>query len=247
MAAFQDASNQKAPDYTYTDKFKNPSEINISDWPDISQMTPNIEGVLCYVNQLTKADDPKCQKYGGDVLGPKFFLKTAGLCKKVKEGGYTDGEEIPKVDRYTYIDNQIKSTIPGLDIKGFGDGKGLMVGMIGDAFKLNPAGLFKAFLEVPEPWCREYTGGTVDNEHNKADETHFVALVDIPEEHQTEEDKKMIKAEQDSHANGEGFTNIEKLKKNFKKVLERDNIPSTYILTVGILFIFILYRIMQKK
>ena len=102
MSAFDEASKTSVPDYTYTDKMKPPGKIGVSDWPSITQMTPNIDGLLGYVKFIVEGGGLTAT-HGEDPLGPRFFLKTAGMCKIAKEGGYEDGEDIPKTERYASV------------------------------------------------------------------------------------------------------------------------------------------------
>ena len=155
------------------------------------------------------------------------------------------------VTRYFYVDNKIKGELPFGD---YGSGmKGLLPGVIEGIFALNPTNLIKGFAEGSEPWCKEIEKDVVkDNGQFIGKETRHVVLTDLDVNDLSESDKKKIQNAADCAGDGktncDSFSNINNLKHGTNnRNVKLSNVPNTYILSVSIFFIFILYKFMIRK
>jgi hypothetical protein len=225
------------PEYYYQDKIASPKKLGMSPKGDMTSLGKDVDGIIAYVELLVEGGGKA--NLAGKPLGDRFFLKTASKCKDVK----TEKD----VTRYHYINNQIDGniTLPGFNVStGM---KGLIPGVIADTMKLNPLGLLKGFVEGDKPWCKAVTKKIINNENQEYNGTHHVALTDLPDKDLDEGDRaKLSKYIESASANDkkatceEGFVNI-------KKMLKEDPLPRTYVLSVSLLLVYILYKIMNKK
>jgi hypothetical protein len=103
--------------------------------------------------------------------------------------------------------------------------------------------MFQAFLSGSKPDCQKVIMETIDIYNNKSTESHFVTLVDI---------KNMdpcIFKDKKNPLTGIGcketFSNIEECNTCFK--IPDDQLAKMYIVSLGVLGIYIVYRLMSKK
>jgi hypothetical protein len=224
------------PDYPYYKYIRTPSEIGMSSKGSLSVLGKDIDGLISYVELLVSG---KSKASATDKpLGNKFFMKTGGKC--------TDTKTQQEVDRYIYINNVPQGNIPfissGIGVN-FSEFKGLIPGTISNLNAFNPMLMFQAFLSGPKPDCQEVTMETIDIYNNRSTESHFVTLVDI---------KNMdpcIFKDKKNPLTGVGcretFSNIEQCYTCFK--IPDDPLAKMYIASLGVLGIYIMYRLMTKK
>ncbi len=219
------------PKYDYHTKIRNPKELGMSADGNMGALAKDVAGLIHYTEILVDGGG-KANKTGRP-LGDKFFLKLPSKCKDVKTG-----KEVP---RHFYIDNQIdgKIPLPGFDVStGL---KGLVPGAISDVFSLNPMVLLKGFAEGGKPWCKAVEKEIINNKNQRFKQTRHVALNDLdPNELDSSDRAKLSKFKKDAKENNkdgqcEGFQNI----------LNRE-LPRTYVLSVSLLFTYLLYKMMQK-
>lgn len=231
------------PKYRYHTKIKNPKELGMSSEGSMSALSKDVSGLISYVEILVGGAGNANK--AGKPLGDKFFLKTASKCKDVKTK--------KEVARYYYVDNQIDGSIPGLTaLTGFKSGmKGLVIGAMADTFSINPLGLLKGFTEGAKPWCKAVKKKIINDKSEEFYETHHIALSDLKDSELTTSDRaKLSKFTEDMKNNNkdgqcdESFTNIKDIKKIFT---ESDPIPKTYVLSVSLLLIYILYKLMRRR
>lgn len=227
------------PDYPYYKYIKTPSEIGMSDKGSLKQMGKNIDGLIGYVELLVSGKSKASAT--GRPLGNKFFLKTGGKC--------TDKSTKQEVDRYIYINNVPQGNIPfissGVGVN-FTEFKGLIPGTISNLNAFNPMEMFQAFLSGSKPDCQELTMETIDTYNNKSTESHFVTLVDI---------KNMDPCIFQNKTNPltgikckESFSNISNDNQCYTcYTIPKDPIAQAYFASLGVLGIYILYRIMDKN
>jgi hypothetical protein len=228
------------PAYPYYKYIKTPSELSMSDKGSLKQMGKNIDGLIEYVNLLVSGKSKASAT--GKPLGNKFFLKTGGKC--------TDNSTEQEVDRYIYINNVPQGNIPfissGVGVN-FSDFKGLVPGTISNLNAFNPMEMFQAFLSGSKPDCQELTMETIDIYNNKSTESHFVTLVDI---------KNMdpcIFQDRTNPLTGikckETFSNLKNMDGQCYTCykIPKDPIVQAYVASLGVLGIYILYRIMLKN
>jgi hypothetical protein len=223
------------PSYPYYKNIKSPSDIGMSDKGTLNALGKNIDGLIAYVNVLVTGDGKASST--GKPLGNKFFLKTGAKCKDV-----VTGEE---ADRYIYVNNIPQGNIPfissGLGVN-FSEFRGLIPGTMSNLSVLNPFNILASFLSGSTPDCQELTMQTVDVNNNKSSETHYVTLVDIKNMDQCSFDDKTNPITKERCK--ETFATIEEEEEfNFPD----DPIVKLYFAGLGLVTIFMLFRIMEKS
>jgi hypothetical protein len=153
----------------------------------------------------------------GRPLGNKFFMKTGTKCK--------DEKTKKDVPRYMYINNVPDGSIPmmpsvmGINMTSF---RGLIPGAISNMEALDPMALMKAFTTSSTPACRAVTRETIDVNNRIGTETQFVANVDIKE----------------------GLTGMAEA--GGAPTLPRDATVQFYFAFLGLLVIYMMYRLMVR-
>jgi hypothetical protein len=231
------------PTYPYYKNIKTPSEIGMSDKGTIKQMAKDIDGLIQYVEILVTGKSKASAT--GKPLGNKFFLKTGGKCAAIDScTDPNDASTCQKVDRYIYVDNVPAGNIPfissGLGVN-FSEFKGLIPGAMGNLNVLNPFAILRAFLSGSNPPCQTVTMQTITSDNVKSSETHYVTLADI-----TNMDPCIF-------PNKKNPVTGEKCRETFKSSLEPevlmpdDPIAQLYFGSLGVIGLFILYRLMEKS
>ena len=231
------------PTYPYWKNIKSPSQIGMSDEGSLNALGKDIDGLIQYVEVLVTGGS---NATGGKVLGNKFFLQTGGKCKDKA----TDKE----VDRYIYINNVPQGSIPfissGLGVN-FSEFKGLIPGTMSNLNVLNPFTIMQAFMSGATPDCQEITLETIDSNSNSSNETHFVSVVDLqnmdacsfsPDKKNPITGKQCAEAFSNMSGFGQGVA------KNADLVsLPDDPIVQIYYASLGLLAIYVLYCLMNKR
>ena len=226
------------PDYPYYKYIKTPSEIGMSGKGSLSQLGKDIDGLINYVELLVSGGGEASAT--GRPLGNKFFLKTGGKCTDIKTN--------QDVDRYIYIDNVPAGNIPfissGVGVN-FSEFKGLIPGTISNLNAFNPMEMFQAFLSGPKPDCQELKMETIDIYNNKSVESHFVTLIDI------QNTDPCIFVDKKNPITGdncrETFANLSQEECYNYYQIPKDPISQIYFASLGLLSVYILYRIMIKN
>ena len=226
------------PDYPYYKYIKTPSEIGMSGKGSLSQLGKDIDGLINYVELLVSGGGEASAT--GRPLGNKFFLKTGGKC--------TDTKTNQEVDRYIYIDNVPAGNIPfissGVGVN-FSEFKGLIPGTISNLNAFNPMEMFQAFLSGPKPDCQELKMETIDIYNNKSVESHFVTLIDIKNTDPCIFLDKKNPITKDKCR--ETFANLSQEEYYNCYQIPKDPISQIYFASLGLLSVYILYRIMIKN
>lgn len=229
------------PTYPYYKNIKTPTGIGMSDRGTIQQMAKNIEGLIEYVELLVTGDS-KASTTGGP-LGNKFFLKTGGKCIDKQTG--------TEQDRYIYINNVPVGNIPivsqGLGVN-FSEFKGLIPGTISNLNAFNPVTMFQSFLAGSKPDCQQITMETIDTYNMKSTETHFVTLTDIKNTDPCLFPNKINPATGSRCV--ETFSNIDETTNmnNFVSIkIPDDPFVQAYFASLGVVSIYVLYKIMLKN
>jgi len=232
------------PSYPYWKNIKTPSQIGMSDKGSLSAMGKDIDGLVQYVEVLVTGNSNASTT--GGPLGNKFFLQTGGKCNDIKTNN--------DVDRYIYVNNVPNGNIPfissGLDTN-FSEFKGLIPGVMSNLNVLNPFTIMQAFMSGSTPACQEITLQTIDNQNNASNETHFVSVVDLqnmdPCSFPNKTNPINGKGCSEAYTNMSGV-NMSGLAQNAEPVkLPDDPIIQFYYACLGILVIYILFRIIQKN
>ena len=231
------------PTYPYYKNIKAPSDIGMSDKGTIQQMAKNVEGLIEYVELLVTGDSKASAT--GKPLGNKFFLKTGGKCAAIDScSDPNDASTCEKVDRYIYVDNVPEGTIPfissGLGVN-FSEFKGLIPGAMGNLNVLNPFAILRAFLSGSNPPCQTITMQTITTDNVRSSETHYVTLADI---------KNMdpcIFPDKKNPATGQKCKETFKTNGEPEILMPADPLAQLYFASLGVVGLFILYRIMEKS
>jgi hypothetical protein len=231
------------PTYPYYKNIKSPSQIGMSDKGTMQQMAKDIDGLIQYVELLVSGNS-KASATGGP-LGNKFFLQTGGKCAAVDScSDPNDDSTCQQVDRYIYINNVPEGNIPfissGMGVN-FSDFKGLIPGAMGNLNALNPFAILRAFAAGSTPPCQQITMQTITNDNVKSSETHYVTLADI------------TSMDPCSFTNGKNPVTNKKCSEAFQTyndaevLMPDDPLAQLYFGSLGVLGLFILYRLMEKS
>ena len=240
--AHQMGEDFTGPDYRYQDFIKTPKEQGMSGAGNFTTLGKNIAGILNYSRILTKGDGGA--RIGRRPLGNKFFLKTAGKCAPARNTGRRCDQKTicptsaptcyknqcwavkrkgQTAKRYLFVDNTTKGKLPF--IRGEHSFRGMVPGMIENIMEMNPLEVLTAFGQEAVPLCKkvrsEVTKATKRrgrNHYYHRNETHHVALKDLPE----------------------NFAN------RFEN-LENKPILNLYNTGVGLLMVYILFCFLKKK
>jgi hypothetical protein len=233
------------PSYPYYKNIKSPSQIGMSDKGTIKQMSNDINGLIQYVELLVTGKS-KASATGGP-LGNKFFLQTGAKCLAIDTcSDPSNSSTCQQVDRYIYVDNVPDGDIPfissGMGVN-FSEFKGLIPGAMGNLNVLNPFAIMRAFLSGSTPPCQELTMQTIDVSNNKSTETQYVTLVDIQN------------MDPCTFTNNKNPVSGAKCKEAFQSsiatdaspVMPNDTLDQVYFASLGLIGIYILYRLMEKS
>jgi hypothetical protein len=242
--------------YPYYQNIKSPSDLGMSGKGNLSALGKDIEGLKEYVGLLVSGKS-KASKTG-QPLGNKFFLQTGAKCNAVDTN--TD------VDRYIYINNVPQGNIPFISAglgQNFTDFRGLIPGVLSNLNALNPYKMMQAFFAGSKPDCQPIELQTIDINNNKSTETHYVALIDIQNMDPCNFLNKTNPITKQKCK--QGFTTMDpkgEAKGQAKGELEQTNninndyylpyyepddiIIQSYLASLGVLGIYILYRLGDK-
>ena len=125
----------------------------------------------------------------------------------------------------------------------FSDARGLIPGAMSNLNVLNPFNIMQAFMTGPNPDCEAITMETIDADNNKSTESNFVTLIDIQNmDPCTFSNKKNPITGQKCK---ESFTNLTEPCYTCYKI-PNEPISKVYFGSLGILGIYILYRIIYR-
>ena len=229
------------PTYPYYKNIKTPSQIGMSDNGTIQQMATDINGLIQYVELLVTGNSGASAT--GSPLGNKFFLQTGAKCAAIDScTDSNDASTCQKVDRYIYVDNVPEGNIPfissGLGVN-FSEFKGLIPGAMGNLNVLNPFAIMRAFMSGSNPPCQTLTMTTINNDNVKSSESHYVTLADISN------------MDPCSFPNGKNPVTGQQCKETFTNLnpatIPEDPITQIYLASIGVLGVYILYRMMEKS
>jgi len=222
------------PTYPYWKNIKNPGQLGMSS--NGNAIGSNISGLVAYAEVMATGNSAASTT--GGPLGNKFFLKTAGKCKDVSTGN--------QVDRYIYINNIPNGSIPFISSglgTNFSDAKGLIPGTMGNLSALNPFTILGSFMEGSLPDCQEITMETVDTNNSTGQQTEFVTTVDISNMNSCNWGKGR-KNPVTGQTCTESFENLNVSPAYVN--LPKNKFTQLYFVMIGLLFIYILYCIMEK-
>jgi hypothetical protein len=228
--------------YSYSEQIKNPTELGMSSKGTLKALAKDISGITNYI-QLLVTGKSKASKTGGP-LGNKFFLNTGGKC--------IDTVTKQEKTRHIYINNVPQGNIPFLSSTAgmnFKDMRGLIPGVMSNLNALNPVAIMGAFAAGSVPKCQTVTLQTIDNKNKKSTETHYVSIVDLQN---MDPCNFLNKVNPVTKAKcRQGFATMEPS----NLIGEDANLPyadedlftTMYFTSLGLVGIFILYRLMMKN
>ena len=228
------------PSYPYYKNIKTPAQLGMNSNGSIQQMGKNITGLINYVEVLVSGNSSASSS--GRPLGNKFFLKTGAKCSAIDSCSNTnDSSTCQQVDRYIYIDNVPNGNIPfissGLGVN-FSEFKGLIPGAMGNLNVLNPFAIMRSFLSGSTPPCQPLTMQTISVDNAVSSETHYVTLTDIG---------NMDPCSFSNGYNPVTQTNCKETFQNNEIKIPDDPLAQIYFASLGMLGIFIFYRLMEKS
>ena len=228
------------PAYPYYKNINTPSQIGMSSNGSIQQMAKDINGLINYVEVLVSGGGSASST--GKPLGNKFFLQTGAKCAAIDScSDQSNPSTCQQVDRYIYVDNVPTGDIPfissglGVNFKEF---RGLIPGAMSNLNVLNPFAIMKSFLAGSTPPCQPLTMQTIDVSNNVSSETQYVTLSDI---------SSMNPCTFQNGYNPVSQTNCKEAFQNNDMKFPDDPLAQVYFASLGILGIFILYRLMEKS
>lgn len=229
------------PAYPYYKNIKTPAQLGMGTNGSLQQMGQDITGLINYVEVLVSGDSNASAT--GGPLGNKFFLQTGAKCLATDScSNPSDTSTCQQVDRYIYIDNVPDGDIPfissGLGVN-FTDFRGLIPGAMGNLNVLNPFAIMKSFLAGSTPPCQPLTMQTIDVSNNVSSETQYVTVADI---------SSMDACSFQNGTNPVTNATCNETFKNMKEIkMPDDPLAQIYFASLGVLGIFILYRLMEKS
>lgn len=233
------------PTYPYYQNINTPAQIGMSDNGTLQQMAKDINGLIQYVELLVTGNS-QASKTGGP-LGNKFFLKTGAKCAAIDNcTNPNDVSTCQSVDRYIYVDNVPAGNIPfissGLGVN-FSEFKGLIPGAMGNLNVLNPYAIMRAFMSGSTPPCQQLTMQTIDVNNNSSSETNYVTLTDI----QNMDPCTFPNGTNPVTGAGCRETFQTGVGKDAAPVMSDDPLEQVYFASLGMVGIYILYKLMLKS
>jgi hypothetical protein len=157
--------------YMYYKYIKTPSDMGMEPGYDLSNVSSGVAGIISYIQLLVEGRS-KASKTG-KPLGNKYFYTTSQQCKDTSGANQTLS---------LYVDN-VPSGNLGIIPKGTGGNfstfKGLLPGLLENAFSLAQIDFFSAFTSMDPPKCQEVTLQTIDVNNNVGTGTAYVSIDDI--------------------------------------------------------------------
>lgn len=228
--------------YSYSEQIKNPTELGMSSKGTLKALGKDISGITNYI-QLLVTGKSKASKTGGP-LGNKFFLNTGGKC--------IDTVTKQEKTRHVYINNVPQGNISFLSSTAgmnFKDLRGLIPGVMSNLNALNPTAIMGAFAAGSVPKCQTVTLQTIDNKNKKSTETHYVSIVDLQN---MDPCNFLNKVNPVTKAKcRQGFATMEPSNLIGEDAdlpyADEDLFTTMYFTSLGLVGIFIIYRLMMKN
>ena len=171
MSSSGSSSSPSDTNYMYYKYIYTPSEMGMQPGYNLSNITDGVSGIVSYIQLLVEGRSNASKT--GKPLGNKYFYKTSQKCT-----------DMTGVDQTLslYIDN-VPSGNLGIIPKGTGGNfstfKGLLPGIIENAFSLAQIDFFSAFSSMDPPKCQNVTLQTIDVNNNISTDSGYVSISDI--------------------------------------------------------------------
>lgn len=224
MSIFNDvsASNTEDRNYPYHQFIKSPEKMGASSKGNLTALGNDIKALSNYVNVLVTGQS-KAQEVS--PMGNKYFMDTGATCTA------PDGTTQP---RNLYINNVPSGSIPlissamGVNLTQF---EGLVPGVLEDLSYINPLKLFTAFSTGTD--CQQITMETRDIKNATSEESKYVLNEDIADYNSC-----WFKERKNPITNKpcvEGMS------------LPHDPVIQLYMVSIGVLGIYIIFGLLRKK
>ena len=237
------------PDYPYHKKISSPGHLGMSSHGSLGALASDIAGIVDYVELLISGSGRASKT--GNPLGDRFFIKTGGQCKDYKTNKL--------VTRSMYIDNVPTANLPIIsNMSGisFPEFRGMVPGILEDMYDINPVKMFRAFMEGNEPVCAEVKLPVIDENDKKSTEAGYIPIVELQDLISSGKISSDVVTKRMKNAMNEKetFLNMcdimngkENPFKKSKKIIKKlDSTSNIYMLSLGIVLLYILYRVMKK-
>ena len=157
--------------YMYYKFIKTPSQMGMSPGSDLSNISTGVAGIISYIKLLVEGNSPASTT--GQPLGNKYFYPTSQKCTDPDGNSQTLS---------LYVDN-VPSGSLGIIPAGVGGNfstfKGLIPGMLEDAFSLAQINFFSAFTSMDPPKCQNVTLQTISVDNKPGQDSAYVSIDDI--------------------------------------------------------------------
>ncbi len=256
------------PTYPYWKNIRSPSELGMSDKGSISVMAKDVAGLINYVELLVTGSG-KASKTG-KPLGNKFFLKTGAKCtdsNKNLQDRYVYINNVP-LGNIPFISSGMGTN--------FKEMRGLLPGTMSNLNSLNPLEIIQGFSAGGSPPCQKVTLQTISTDNKTSTETHYMTTLDIQSmdpcsfmngknpitnkkckqafgnissysnEYYNDAEYYESESDSESDSDGEDVYEIEDKDESLLS-LPKDPILQIYLACLGILGVYILYRMMMKS
>ena len=157
--------------YMYYKYIKTPSDLGMSPGYNLSNISDGVGGIVSYIKLLVEGKSPASKT--GNTLGNKYFYTTSQQCTDPTGNSQTLS---------LYVDNVPTGNlgvIPAGVGGNFSTFKGLIPGLLENAFSLAQINFFSAFTSMDPPKCQQVTLQTIDVNNNVGTGTAFVSNDDI--------------------------------------------------------------------
>jgi hypothetical protein len=168
------SSTSPAPadnNYMYYKFIKTPSDLGMSPGSNLSNISDGVAGIISYINLLVQGKSSASTT--GQPLGNKYFYPTSQKCTDPDGNSQTLS---------LYVDN-VPSGSLGIIPAGVGGNfstfKGLIPGMLEDAFSLAKIDFFSAFTSMDPPKCQNVTLETISVDNKTSQDSGYVSISDI--------------------------------------------------------------------
>ena len=255
------------PTYPYWKNIRSPSELGMSDQGSISVMAKDVAGLISYVEVLVTGSG-KASKTG-KPLGNKFFLRTGAKCmdsKKNIQDRYVYINNVP-LGNIPFIPSGMGTN--------FKEMRGLLPGTMSNLNSLNPLEIIQGFSAGGTPPCQPVTLQTITTDNKVSKETHYMTTLDIQSmdpcnfmdgknpitkkkckqafgsmnnySNEFYNDDEYYDDDNDDVVDTSSATDRKEDVDETLLSLPKDPIVQIYLACLGILGIYILYRIMTKS
>jgi hypothetical protein len=157
--------------YMYYKYIKTPSDMGMSPGYNLSNISDGVGGIVSYIKLLVEGKSPASKT--GNTLGNKYFYTTSQQCTDPTGNSQTLS---------LYVDNVPTGNlgvIPAGVGGNFSTFRGLIPGLLENAFSLAQINFFSAFTSMDPPECQQVTLQTIDVNNNVGTGTAFVSNDDI--------------------------------------------------------------------